>query len=296
MKRKLSLYKRLIRSRWELGLIRGGLDKVFADTQLEVDWIVNPYRDRWFADPFVLDVTDDYVYVLAEEYEFKTQKGRIAKLSVNRKTLRIDGFVILLELPTHLSFPNIIRKEGRIFVYPESCYSGKLDLYEYDSHQEKLVFVQTICDDAVWDSSIVMVSGVPQLFTAREDDYHLDVYSWDTGKSRFVFSQSVRSADRSSRMAGQPFSYDGKVFIPTQYCERIYGGGIVIKEVLSSGNTLSFKTIKRLESPHPLRRAKMHTLNEYKGVAIIDVGGFDYPWFGNMMRAISGWRKKANNR
>lgn len=296
MNRIKAFYKRFLRSRWELGFVRGGMDSVFADSNLEVDWIVNPYRDRWFADPFVLDVTDDYVYVLAEEYEFKTQKGRIAKLSVNRRTLNIDDFVILLELPTHLSFPNILRKDGHVYVYPESCYSGKVDLYEYDPYQEKLVFVQTICDDAVWDSSIVNFTGVPQLFTAKMDDYHLDIYSWDTDKGRFVFSQSIRSDDKSSRMAGQPIAFNGKDYIPTQYCEKVYGGGVVIKEVHVCGNTFSFETIKRLVSPHPLRKVKMHTLNEYKDVVIIDVGGFDHPWFGNRMRALSLWGKKIRKK
>lgn len=289
---KPTLYKRLLRSRWELGLVKDGLDGVFADKPLEVDWIINPCRDRWFADPFVLDVTDDYVYVLAEEYEFKTRKGRIAKLSVNRRTHKIDSFVILLELPTHLSFPNILRKDGHVYVYPESAYSGKLDLYEYDRLQEKLVFVQTICDDVVWDSSIFDMAGAPLLFTARTNDYYLDIYSWDADKSRFVFSQSIPSQDKSSRMAGQPIAYGGKTYIPTQYCEKVYGGGVVIKEVLPDGNTFSFKVVKRLESPHPKRRIRMHTLNVYKGVAIIDVGGYDYPWFGKLMLTLGRlWKR-----
>lgn len=291
-----SLYKRMLRSRWELGLVRGGMDSILGDKPLEVDWIINPYPDRWFADPFILDVTDDYVYVLAEEYAFETRKGRIAKLSVNRRTCKIDDCVILLELPTHLSFPNILRKEGHVYVYPESCYSGKLDLYEYDPQQEKLVFEQTICDDAVWDSSIANVSEIPLLFTSRTNDYYLDIYSWDPERSRFVFSQSIPSSDKSSRMAGQPFVYRGKTYIPTQYCEKVYGGGVVIKEVQPEGDTFSFKTVKRLESPHPKRRLRMHTLNEYKGVAIIDVGGYDHPWFGQTMLTLDRFWKRIKNK
>lgn len=289
---KQPLYKRLLRSRWELGLVRGGLNGVFSETPLEVDWIVNPYRDRWFADPFILDVTDDYVYVLAEEYEFKTQKGRIAKLSVNRQTLQIDDFVILLELSTHLSFPNILRNGGHVYVYPESCHSGKLDLYEYDSQQEKLVFVQTICDDAIWDSSIVNVIGIPQLFTANKNDYFLDVYNWDVATSRFVFFKSIPSAEKSSRMAGQLLKYREKTYMPSQYCERVYGGSIVIKEVVVNEGIYSFREIKRLDSPHPKRRIKMHTMNEYKGLVIIDVGGYDFPWIAKQMNRISLFLKK----
>lgn len=294
--KKSNLYWRLIRSRWELGFVRGGLDGVFSDKPLVVDWIINPFRDRWFADPFVLDVTEDFVFVLAEEYEFKTRKGRIAKLTVNRKTLRIDHYCILLELPTHLSFPNILRKNGHVYVYPESCYNGRLDLYEYDPRQERLVFERTICEDAVWDSSIVNVTGVPQLFTARSSDYNLDVYNWDDKINRFVYSFSVPSSEKSSRMAGQLFEYLGKTYMPSQYCETVYGGGVIIKEVFVNENGVSFNEIKKLVSPHPKRKSKLHTLNEYKGVVIIDVGGFDYPFIGKSMERMSQFIKRVRRK
>ena len=291
MKKKSALYRRLIRSRWELGLVKGGLDGVFAEGALDVDWIINPYRDRWFADPFILDVTDDYLYVLAEEYEFKTRKGRIAKLSINRRTLQIESFVIVLELPTHLSFPNILRKDGHVYVYPESCYSGRLDLYEYDSEREKLVYVKTICDDAIWDSSIVNIIGVPQLFTAKSNDYYLDIYDWDINTNRFIYHQSIHSEKKDSRMAGQLFDYQGKTYMPSQYCEKVYGGGVIVKEVVKKDDSYSFIEVKRLESSHPTRRIKLHTLNEYKGIVIIDVGGYDFPGIARLMHKISYLKK-----
>lgn len=288
-----ALYSRLIRSRWELGLVHDGLDGVFVEGRLRVDWIVNPFRDRWFADPFILDVTEDYVYVLAEEYAFKTRKGRIAKLSVNRRTLRIEDYTIVLETPTHLSFPSILRKDGRVFVYPESCRSGHLCLYEFDSQQDELALVKTICDDPVWDSVIVNLKGVPQLFTANKNDYSLDIYDWDPESSRFTYAKSILSNDKSSRMAGQLFSYKGKVYMPSQYCEKVYGGGVIIKEVTLEGDTYSFKEVKRIESPHPKRRIKLHTLNEYDGFVIIDVGGYDFPLCAGLLRGMVKRLKRA---
>lgn len=292
MGKKSALYRRLIRSRWELGLVKGGLDGVFTDSPLEVDWITNPFRDRWFADPFILDVTEDSVYLLAEEYRFSTMKGRIAKLRVNRKTLRIDDFSIILELPTHVSFPCILRKEGHIYVYPESCHSGRLDLYEFDMQKDRLVFVKTICDDSIWDSVIVDVSGYPQLFTANKNDYSLDIYDWDSQKERFVYGRSIVSEDKSSRMAGQIFEYKGRKYMPSQYCEKIYGGEVVIKEIVVDGGEYTFNFIKRLKSPHPSRRVRLHTLNEYEGVVIIDVGGYDFPCIAKWMHRISKSLKK----
>ncbi len=292
MKWVYAIYKRLLRSRWEVGFVRRGQDGVFSGSSLKVDWIINPFRDRWFADPFILDVTEDYVYVLAEEFEFKTQKGRIAKLTINRRKCIIESYTILLELPTHLSFPNILRRNGKIYVYPESCHSGKLVLYELDSKQEKLVPIQTICDDSVWDSSIVILNGSPQLFTSNKNDYSLDIYDWNDGINRFVYSRSIPSVDRSSRMAGQLFEYHGTIYMPSQYCEKTYGGSVIIKEVSVNDNQYSFREIKRLESPHPKRKAKLHTLNVYKDIVIIDVGGYDFPCIANLLKRICKSLKK----
>lgn len=295
MGKKSALYRRMIRNRWELGLVKGGLDSVFSDSRLEVDWITNPFRDRWFADPFILDVTEEYIYLLAEEYRFKTMKGRIAKLSVNRKTLRIDEFVILLELPTHLSFPSILRKDGHVYVYPESCYSGRLDLYEYVQEQEKLVHVKTICDDAIWDSVIVDICGLSQLFTANKNDYSLDVYDWDSRKERYVYNHSITSVDKSSRMAGQLFEYKGNLYMPSQYSESIYGEAVVIKEVTIREGEYEFKEVKRLKSPHPFRKERLHTLNVYNGETIIDVGGYDFPVVARWMHRISNSLKEKRS-
>lgn len=263
------------------------MDGVFADGKLQVDWIVNPFRDRWFADPFILDVTDDFLFVLAEEYAFKTRKGRIAKLSINRRTLRIDDYSIVLETPTHLSFPSILRKDGRVFVYPENCRSGHLCLYEFNSQRDELVYVKTICDDPVWDSVMVNLSGFPQLFTANKNDYSLDIYNWDAEKSRFVYSSSYTSVDKSSRMAGQLFEYHGKLYMPSQYCEKEYGGSVIIKEVSVGRDSYTFTNIKKIESPHPKRKIRLHTLNEYNGVVIIDVGGYDFPKLASLLRRLT---------
>ena len=95
---------------WNLGFIRESLDEIlYTEHSLTVDYMRHDFKDRWFADPFILDVTDKYIYVLVEEYYRKIRRGRIAKLTVNR-----DGFILeksetVLELDTHLSFPAILR-------------------------------------------------------------------------------------------------------------------------------------------------------------------------------------------
>lgn len=277
------VYESLIRKRWELGFVQNGLESIFKEGGMRVDWVKNPFQDRWFADPFILDVTEDYIYVLAEEFQFSSKKGRIAKLFINRKTLVIEKCSIVLELPTHLSFPSILRKDGKVFVYPESCRSGHLDLYEYIEKEEKLEYRQTICDDAVWDSVMTYHDGCPLLFTANKNDFYLDIYKWNPGKSRFLPYRSIVSEKRNSRMAGQLFEYGGETYGPFQNCEKEYGGHIDLKRIEYLPEDIQFSIVRELYSPHKKRRIALHTLNEYKGVVIIDVGGYDYPIIGSFL-------------
>jgi hypothetical protein len=276
---------------WDLAFVKGGMDALFADGPFEVDVVKNPFKDRWFADPFVLDVTDDKIYVLAEEFCYSLNKGRVAKLTIDRHSMTIERFDILLECPTHISFPNILRRDGKVYVYPESCNSGKLDLYEYDLEHEKLTSPRKICNDAVWDASMTDVLGKLQLFAGCQSDYYLDVYDWNDEVNMFVPVQSIKSNQKDNRMAGQLFVYKGEVYCPTQDCTQGYGGGVWLKKVLRDGENLKLEPIKKLVPPAGLKKLGMHTLNEYKGMVIIDLRDWVYPIAGkiyNLYKSLSG--------
>lgn len=280
---------------WALGFVRGGMETVMEGNRLDVDWVKMP-KDRWFADPFVLDVTDKEILLLVEELEYAKGKGIISLLHINRATMEITVRKPLLELPTHLSFPAIWRKEGRVYVYPESAKSGKLDMYEYDAEKEKLTFVKTICDDVIWDSYITEAFGEPKLFTAAKNDYQLDIYKWNTKKERFVPYQEIASEKPNSRMGGAVFEYKGEIYYPAQNCEKAYGGAIDIKRIVESRKSIvdrfSVETVKHLESPHPTMKLGMHTMNEYKGVVVIDVKGYRYGKLGAFMTRLVNLKKR----
>jgi len=271
------LYKKLLSSRWEVGFPHQSLADIVSGKPITIQWVKNPYKGHWFADPFVLDVTEDEIYLLVEDMPTPQIKATLSKLTISRKTYNITKREVVLDLPTHLSFPNILRYNGKIYVYPENVYGGKLNIYEYDSAQNKLVFSATLLDEEVWDSVITDFWGEPLLFTSRQDDYHLDIYKWNEEKKTFTYWQSVESEHRNMRMAGQLFKIGDKIYCPSQNSDRNYGNATEIKEVYFENEKFSFKTIRTLKSSHPSLKEGMHTLNEYKGVVVIDVIGYNYP-------------------
>lgn len=292
----LGRIKTLAAEAWALGFVRGGMQSVMESDSLAIDWVKMP-KDRWFADPFVLDVTDEEILLLVEDYPYATKKGIISLLHINRKTMEITARKELLELPTHLSFPAIWRKDGHIYVYPESAGSGRLDMYEYDAEKEKLTYARTICDDVVWDSYITEAFGEPLLFTATKDDYQLDIYQWDKKAERFVSCQQIPSDIKNSRMGGAVFEYKGQYYYPAQNCEITYGGAINIKRLqVESGKLKVEGVIKHIESMSKRYPMGLHTLNEYKGVVVIDVKGYRYRKMGEFFAKLVELKKKVRGK
>lgn len=278
-----NLYKTVVRDCWEIGFVEGGLDMVMSESPLVVNWLKHKYKDRWFADPFILDVNESEIFVLAEEYQYSTNKGRIAELVVDRDSYILKELNILLELDTHLSFPAISREKGQIFVYPESWSSGALTLYEYRGRGQSLKQVKVLCDDSMADAIMTERFGKKQLWSTKEND-RLRVYDYDVNKGKFVFSEEMDFGTATARNGGDFFEWEGWTYRPAQVCVNRYGEAVEIQKVWQDETgKFSFEPIKRLFSPHPKLNTGMHTLNTYKGVSVIDVHGWANPRIVDMI-------------
>lgn len=271
-------YQKQLRHEWALGFVENGLEGVFSKHPHYL-WVKNPYAEEcWFADPCILDVTNTTITLFVEEMRYAIHKGRIAKLTIDRATMTITDMKIILEEPTHLSFPNILRKDGKIYVYPENHDSGELNLYEYDEHKEQLVKVKTLCHDPLTDAVMTEYFGKPQIFSTQMPDPNgkmLNVYELNT-EGLFVKTQEISFTDKHARMAGQFFIYKDKIYRPAQDCNKVYGGAVVIEEVQKAEDGCRFEYVKTLQSKHHNLRIGMHTLNVYKGLVVIDVHGYKY--------------------
>lgn len=286
-------YRKQLRHEWGIGFVENGLDGVFSKHPHYL-WVRNPYEDEcWFADPFILDVTEDTITLLVEEMRYAIHKGRIAKLTIDRASMSITDMKIILEESTHLSFPNIWRQEDGAYVYPENHDSGELNIYRYDADKEELVKVKTLCQEPLTDAVMTDVFGKPLIFSTQMPDPNgtmLNVYESDEN-GEFVQKSQIFFLDKHARMAGQFFTYEGKIYRPAQDCNIIYGGAVVIEEVSQTDSDIEFKYVKTLYSKHPRLKIGMHTLNEYKGVVVIDVHGCQY-FIGCLIYALVRIKKR----
>lgn len=134
------------------------LEEVIAGAEPEVRWMKHQHRGGWFADPFVLEVTDTTISLLAEEFRFKTGKGRIVRLDVDRETLELEEVTVLID-DCHLSFPFVLlpieysKAAGSEFKAQWNCWfkvqGSKLRVKGKELVGERFKVQSSECDDAL---------------------------------------------------------------------------------------------------------------------------------------------------
>lgn len=266
--------KRNRESAWLLGILPCGYEDLKNGHIL---WVSKGnFKHKWFADPFVLDFDDSFIYLLVEEYDYSINRGRIAKISIDRKSLTIIDCVILLDLPTHLSFPVIYRRNGKIYVAPENNYSGGFYVYEYDPLQEKMVKLKELCHRRLTDAIIFEDENGCHLLTTYEPKPNgclLSIFHSDDFLGNYKLSQEIQFESNIARNAGQLFRYNGQLIRPAQESNYSYGHGLVFQKVVRENGKFNFINLDYYLSPHPVYKAGIHTYNEYKGLGVIDVKG-----------------------
>ena len=90
--------------KYNIGFIDGDLESVIKGDPIKVNWLKHSYKDRWFADPFILDVTESEILVLVEEWYDPIGRGRISRLTIDRKEYTLKDIKTILELDCHQIF------------------------------------------------------------------------------------------------------------------------------------------------------------------------------------------------
>lgn len=261
---------------WNLGFVTDEVADVIKSNHLNIHWMKHEYKDRWFADPYLLEVTDKQIVVLVEEFCYKIRKGRIAKLVVSRPDYVLQDMKIVLELPTHLSFPVIYEKDGQVYVMPENSKSGGINIYRYNAEKERLDLVHEVGHLPLTDATIVKFhSGEEFVFSTKlpnPNGSELQIYPFDGDSMKMEVNtlDTVSFPSNIARNAGDAFYIGEQMYRPAQDCNKCYGNGIEIQKVNKEGNTFLFETINSFHSDNLDYCLGYHTFNMKNGLIVVD--------------------------
>ena len=276
-------------TKYNIGFIDGDLQAVIEGKPIKINWLKHHYTDRWFADPFILDVTDKDIIVLVEEWYDPIQRGRISKLTIDKRTFELKNLKVMIETDFHLSFPAIDRKPDGIYIHPECCAINKLESYKYDPETDSFNKVGTLSELPLTDSVCNDYFGLNLMFSTKLPDANgkeLGIYYWDSEKEQYDLKEYYHFKENISRMAGNFFEHKGKIYRPAQVCIKSYGDAVSIQEVNNVDNNWGFTEIRRIYSPHRDLDLGFHTFNFYNNVIVVDAIGYRRAKICHLLRTL----------
>lgn len=265
---------RLLQARWAVAF--------WVDGRLMV--VGNPYRDRWFADPFIVDADDKTITLLVEDFSLQTLKGSISELTIDRATWKICQRRPVLEEPLQLSFPYIVRREGDwVWFMPESSRANRLSLYCYNRadgscRRERDLVAVDLSDSILLDGYVLATQGEG----LNGDTLHL----YRKQGESYVASQPLVFKERVARNAGAVFEHQGKRYRPAQVCNEWYGEALSIQEITGEVGRWTMSEVRRLTPPPGFEG--LHTLNTYHDLWVTDLKYYPHPWLSKWAYVMMG--------
>ena len=238
--------------------------------------VKNPYPNKWFADPFILEEDTNSIQFLVEEFDYSVGRGRIARLLVDKGNNEIKECSVILDLPTHLSFPVIYRKDDEIYVHPENSASGASYMYRYDRKMDKLVEPRLIIKQPIADAIIRQVDNCYIMYATRNPNANgceLIEYRSSSLFGPYTEYPPLHFELNTARMAGM---FIGGIR-PAQDCYRDYGKAVVL---------YNDKSVQCRIEPTNWRYAGIHTFNTLNQTFVIDIKKYDYPLLYKIIRKI----------
>lgn len=237
-------------------------------------WI-EPDKGHFWADPFLLD-HDGRNWVFFEDYVYAKKRAFIACAE-----LLADGSlsspVACLDNPGHhYSYPYVFRDGQELFMIPEACDTGSINLYRCEKFPDKWVFQSTLLIGKFVDTSVWQHNGLWWMMTTRADPdsrsscLFLFYAERLTGEWRFHPANPISTDVRNNRGAGRIFQADQRLIRPSQSCAPVYGYSFTFNEITRLSTTEYSERPLREFRPETLKMQAMHTYNWLPGIEIID--------------------------
>lgn len=235
---------------------------------------------RFYADPFPIE-HEGGLYLFVEEYPHATGKGIISAIPFGP-----DGPEgvpePVLERPTHLSYPFVFARDGEVWMVPESCAAGTVDLFRATRFPGGWVKEATLVPDVTAsDATLVEHEGQWWLFAtvrgtggSTSDALHL----WSAPDFRGPWTAHPRNPvlidSASARPAGRMVERGGVLWRPVQDCRATYGGALGLARVLRLDAQGFDQTVEAVLKAGPRWPGHLlHTANQGGGFEFIDGSG-----------------------
>ena len=241
---------------------------------LENDVKITPPKDRFWADPVVIEDNGRY-YIFIEELIYK---NKIAHLSVFE--LKEDGSYtepkIILKKPYHLSYPFVFKEQDKYYMIPETAHNNDIQLYEAEDFPFRWKFKQNLMENIkASDTTLLKKNDKWWLFTSIKQfengtyDNDLSVfYSDNLFSTNWIAHKGnpIKQEITSGRQGGPFFNIDSDYYRVSQNCESNYGYGFNLSKLQVVSETgFKEKSVFRFTPREFKNILGVHTYNHING-------------------------------
>jgi hypothetical protein len=239
--------------------------------------VIGDDGDRFYADPFPFE-HEGHPYIFVEEYPYATGKGKISvtKMGGDGGFQKPYG---VLEEPHHLSYPNVFRHGGEIYMLPESGGAAELVLYRAERFPDRWVRHSVLMSGRSINDATIFQYG-ERLWMFATERYG----AGSASDTMVVFSANKLSGpwsphrfnpilvDRAgARPGGHVVEKEGRHFLPVQDGSRQYGGGLGLREIVQlNDDDVVLGPVQPIFAGPAWMGKSIHTLNRAGRLEVVD--------------------------
>lgn len=277
---------------WQVGIVPIRVEdadaRALGGARQRIVWLPEAGRWRYLADPFGL-IRGDALHVFVEAFDYRTKRANIERHEFGLTDLAWRSQATVLDLPFHLSYPQVFEHAGGTWMVPESYQAGEIALYRaMDGSLDR------------WERQGALLSGLPgadasliehggrwwMFYTLvglggrDQRELHVAHASALAGPWTPLAANPVRDDRRGARPAGRPFiGRDGMLMLPVQDSSGGYGSATRLLRfpVLTPERVVVEAGEERLTGDlvSDTYTAGLHTLSGCGGFTLIDVKRID---------------------
>jgi hypothetical protein len=216
--------------------------------------------EGYVADPMLVDAEGE-THLFVEAWDRAAGRGRIGRLDPSSHSPAAHQPRLVLETPTHLSYPTLVHWRDQWFLIPENWAGGRVDLYRADPFPDHWSYMTTLLDDVrAADPTVHADGGRLWLFlTLTEPGTNpwgeLSLFWADdiAGPWQPHPANPIVTDARRARPAGPLFQTEAGLIRPAQDCTGAYGRRIVFHRVDRLDETGYAETVIGTVEPTGLR-------------------------------------------
>lgn len=263
---------------WYIGWRRCDADRLTETMSIPAGgWIrVKDDGMRYFADPLLV-THEQRRFLFVEELPYATGKGILSVMEMGADGPGAPRPV--LEEPHHLSYPFIFPHGGQMWMIPESCAVGRIDLYRADRFPDRWVFETSLVTGVeASDATLLEHNGRLWLFATVSGDGASSwdaLHLWSADRLHGPWTPHRRNAvlvdALGARSAGPFYKRGNELWRPAQDCTTGYGRGLALCRVTKLDDDAYVQSVEKVLHPNPdWPGIGFHTIHWDNGIEVVD--------------------------